>query len=195
MPRPDQIKTLTEHVAYEVDMLHGTRQRLRHGVGDTVVRNAVVESFLVHARSLNAFLAPRPANARADDVFAEDFVAGWRRTGNGLAKTDHDRIGKEIAHLTSVRVGVVSKYWPIDLTADDLLGDLADFAAALPDGIDGRDELRSRWRGYAEWAHLFGVLTARSIVPTTGVTCTVHPLASALEEEVGGDHGVPPTIR
>lgn len=46
---------LREHLPYELDMLRSTFERLRDGVADDVFRNALIESFSIHARSLIEF--------------------------------------------------------------------------------------------------------------------------------------------
>ena len=184
MYSPEQLSLLAEHIPYEVDMLHELRRRIRGALsGDVVVRNAVLESFLLHARSLDAFLGPRAENARPDDVFAEDFVSGWRRTGTGLGDK-RSRVNKEIAHLTVARAEEITKYWPIDSTADDLLGDMVRFAVKLPESVGFRGVLVQRWQELAGWEHLFGLLSSRSIVQSMNATTTVHPLAGGLAETI-----------
>jgi hypothetical protein len=61
---------------------------------------AMVESLLTHARSLMDFLY-RPRGGRSTDVFASDFIGGWRPPAKWRSfRADRDRIGREIMHLS-----------------------------------------------------------------------------------------------
>lgn len=76
---------MAEHVAYEVNMLVETARRLTPPLADTVTINAYVESFLIHARSLDNFLRPIPTgrqSPRKGDVFAQHFYAKWIGRGS-----------------------------------------------------------------------------------------------------------------
>jgi hypothetical protein len=75
-----------EHVAYEVEMLRGT-EALLAAIGaravDTtrVVRNALIESWMVHVQDLVEFLYPS-SSPQPDDVIADDFFdrgGDWNR--------------------------------------------------------------------------------------------------------------------
>ncbi len=73
------LKDMAECVAYEAFMLAGTTQliekgfpppsRVKEGVRD-VVRNALLESSLVHIRVLDDFLSMYAPRAEPDDVVA-----------------------------------------------------------------------------------------------------------------------------
>src|SRR5437870_2049998 len=70
-----------EHLYYEIWMMQETAQRLlqvRPLHEDAVLKNAMVEACVVHARSLVKFIYG--TEARADDIVSEDYVsdrAAW----------------------------------------------------------------------------------------------------------------------
>ena len=73
------------------------------------VHNALLESVLVHARSLNDFLSERTKGPapKSDDLRPEQFLAVTWTAPNPLSDPASDprvrRINKEIVHLTSTR--------------------------------------------------------------------------------------------
>jgi hypothetical protein len=103
-----------------------------------VIHNALLESFLVHARSLIEFLYsadPRPDDVAADDFF--DDASVWRRERSSqtdLMMAVPRRVGKEIAHLTYSRLGVApeQKTWSAMQIAVDIEARLSDFEWMLP---------------------------------------------------------------
>ena len=113
-----------KHLYYELWMLRETAGRLLHDNRihrDLVIKNAMVESFCVHARAVAAFLYPEKFASRDGDVTATDYVTElpkWRATrGEQLPEILLDlkeRTGKEIAHLTSDRKEYddPGKEWP-----------------------------------------------------------------------------------
>lgn len=73
MPRSprssDDLAKVSEHLYYEIEMFHGTASGLASGVaGTSVLNNALVESFTLHARALLDFLYAE--NARDNHVVA-----------------------------------------------------------------------------------------------------------------------------
>jgi hypothetical protein len=98
----DELKLALSHVLYEMEMLAGTSEILRVEQHNEVrircvKRNAQIESFIVHVRSLAEFFSPQ-AKLRPDDMRPEHFVSGLRRIQHD---PDHiERMHKEVAHLT-----------------------------------------------------------------------------------------------
>src|SRR5659263_136980 len=123
---------MAEHVAYEVNMLVETARRLTPPLADTVTNNAHLESFLIHARSLDNFLRPIPKNPQQDDVFAQHFYAKWIGKGS-LPDGLRDDVNKRVAHLTDTRVGEQADVSPAGV-ARSLLGSFCDFSAQLGAG-------------------------------------------------------------
>lgn len=94
-----------EHLPYEIDMLFATHHLLSVGVEDPVVRNALIESFCIHARALiNFFEGKGGASALS---FANDnyvpFLKG--RVRESLKRM----LSQQIAHLTYERTSLENK--------------------------------------------------------------------------------------
>ena len=93
---PEEI--FAEHLHYEIDMLLGTFHRLQT-VSDPVMRNALMESFCIHARNLDDFFLGR-RGAKAQTYAA----ANYRAYLAGRFSSDLDRkLNTQIAHLTEAR--------------------------------------------------------------------------------------------
>jgi hypothetical protein len=59
---------IRQHLTYEIEMLFATQQRLQQGESDRIVRNALIESFCVHARNLIDFLRGKRSGVTAKAV-------------------------------------------------------------------------------------------------------------------------------
>ncbi len=101
----DELKAASDHVHYEIQMLRGTMALLAsRAIGTSVLSNALIESFTIHARALMHFLYPKlPQDS---DVLAEDFfedASTWmaaRPDEPAAFGTARGRVNKEIAHIT-----------------------------------------------------------------------------------------------
>lgn len=123
----DELRKAADHLSYEIEMLDRMATALALGLaGDGPIKNAFLESFVIHARVLLQFLydeTPRP-----DDVIAEDFFkdpSAWRSSRpamTALLSTVRRRVGKEAAHLTYARqvVNPEDKPWEFLSIARDL---------------------------------------------------------------------------
>lgn len=132
MPRSistSDLEKMIEHLFYEVQMLEMSASLLGIGMfGQDPVKNALLESFTTHSRSIIYFLYP-PENMRPDDVIAQDFVRDgidWTaiRPAKPRSLQDvHFRVGKEIAHLTYARNNHTeqTKAWKFIEIAKDIL--------------------------------------------------------------------------
>jgi hypothetical protein len=116
----DELIKATEHLKYEYSMLLAVAEALSSSLAlNGFLKNALLESFAIHFRSLVDFLY-RPANARSDDMAAEDFFddqARWsevRPTISPILDRGRRRAHKEIAHLTYARLAITEseKDWP-----------------------------------------------------------------------------------
>jgi len=122
-----------EHVAYEVNMLRQTAQRLREPNIDPVLRNALIESCGIHLRTLIYFLYHE--EPRANDIVAADFFddpAEWeqvRPLPSASLRTARDRASTELAHFTTKRKGPGDreKAWAFPSLIGDLLNTLQAF--------------------------------------------------------------------
>jgi len=111
----DLRKLADEHLKYEIDCLFGTalamnaiRQESATDFIGTAVRNALLESFAIHARTLLQFLYSESPNG--DWVIAEDFFdvpetwfQGRPQKSFRLGELTR-RVAKEVAHLSYDRL-------------------------------------------------------------------------------------------
>ena len=122
MHRDDELKALSEHLLYEVEMLFKTADRLSAiAEGESVpweVRMALIEAFAVRARAMIEFLWQDETRWKEDALAVDFFEPGaWAELRPEMESTLGDvtrRAGQEIAHLTYHRVRVVedAKGWP-----------------------------------------------------------------------------------
>jgi hypothetical protein len=134
-----------EHVDYELWMLNQTGKRVSTDPAindDPVVKNALIESFCLHARVLAIFLYPEEAKERPGDVTSDKYVkavAAWRAARGQIApglKEVITRTGKEIAHLTTGRkaFGEPGKGWNPQSIIWMLIEPLKTFVGHVPAG-------------------------------------------------------------
>ena len=119
MPERDLVGA-SAHLLYEGEMLEATRRVLASGVtAGSLLNNAVLESFLVHARNLVHFFYPQ--NPFKTDVLAEHYFESGQwdsirpEMPEPLEKI-RTRANKELAHLTYERLSVMpkEKHWYFD---------------------------------------------------------------------------------
>lgn len=128
------LRSMAEHVGYEVQQMGDATKLIRAGkfptdrpTFDRVVGNALLESVLIHVRSLDDFFR-RTVSLEDDDVFAVHYLPTWSPT-RLLTKSQRDKVNKSLAHLTSARAtGPVS--WPLDVV-DNALDVFRSFAVDL----------------------------------------------------------------
>jgi hypothetical protein len=108
-----------DSVAYEFWMLHRTEEQLaawgasfkKRGDIELALYCAVLEAFLVHARSLLDFFhidpdrdrRGQPRRRKPDDFAAGDLVRGWRYSVSGHVEGWRVEINKRMQHLTTRR--------------------------------------------------------------------------------------------
>lgn len=126
-------------------MLRETANKLgnAHLPDDWVARNALLESFTLHARALLDFFYGR--RRKKDDALASDFFEedAWEQSRPPMAGTLSDvnrRVGKEIAHLTYSRANVTeeAKGWPIVPMYLALASVFGRFVQIVPEQAIGR---------------------------------------------------------
>jgi hypothetical protein len=108
---------------YERKMLHATANALASGVAnESLLQNALVESFLIHTRLLIEFLYKEDEERRSDDIRPEDWLGPgkWNISEKSalLEQTKKDA-DKYLVHLTSTRLGGKKK-WSIQDIARDI---------------------------------------------------------------------------
>jgi len=144
----DELRGASDHLYYEIQMLQGTMKLLATGaIGQSLLSNALIESFTVHARALIHFLYPSK-HPHPTDVLAEDFFkAGeWeekRPVEPEIFIAVRGRVNKEIAHLTYDRqlVKPELKGWNFVTLGNSILEIMQVFIGAIPKQLLG-----SRWQ-------------------------------------------------
>jgi len=110
-------KRATKHIIYEIQMLAFTYQKLNERNIDPLVRNVMIESFLIHAYNLFRFFYQGESEykngqeipRRSTDMIAEDYIEKreyfrQNRTPKRLLKSLEKKRNKQLAHLTYDRV-------------------------------------------------------------------------------------------
>jgi hypothetical protein len=112
--KPSELSAAAEHLVYEVQMARATAVGLASGLFPIgPLHDAVLESFIIHARNLVHFFFPQ--GAQASDVLAEHYFPtpkDWNSLRGELPPSLvrlRGRANKEVAHLTYDRLLVTSK--------------------------------------------------------------------------------------
>jgi hypothetical protein len=136
-----ELVQMVEHIAYEWEQLHRSAQLLRHrpaGQDQNGERQALIESFAIHARNLIEFL--HLDRTYPTDVRATDFLASghpWPTTSSsglaGLMAKVFVQANKQIAHLSidRARAAPMDFDWAIDDIIDELEKKMALFVRAM----------------------------------------------------------------
>jgi len=119
MNNGDNTNCKLEHLKYEIDMFSALAKTLSLGsltldmFGSIVVKNALLESFLLHERNIIDFLHGK--KKRETDITYKDFLKN--RTEPFIDKNLHDameeNINKEILHLTEIRCEQEKTKWNV----------------------------------------------------------------------------------
>lgn len=140
----DELRAASDHLYYEIQMLRGTMALLATGTnGQSVLSNALIESFTIHARALMHFLyplgRPQPSDVLAENFFdAGDWMA-MRPDEPAVFGTARGRVNKEIAHLTYDRQLVTPelKGWDFVTLGNAILEIMQTFLRAMPQRLLG----------------------------------------------------------
>ena len=137
-----QLKAMSKHLAYEVQML-AWLERTLPATDDDLLNNALLESFVMHTRVLLDFFFL--STTRDSDIVASDYfesVERWETVRGELPSelaNVRQRVGKEMAHLTLERLDVTSdkKPWNFAAIAGAIGSVLERFASAVdPELLD-----------------------------------------------------------
>jgi hypothetical protein len=142
-PSEDELRLLSEHLCYEVEMTYSLALWLAAFAGvDQLVHNAVLESFTIHLRQLIDFFWPsgnRRVGDNPDALAADFFEEGeWDRLRPErpvvLSEAVGHKVGWGVAHLTYGRAGVTpdEKEWGFVELAEAL----APAVIAFVDNVD-----------------------------------------------------------
>lgn len=129
-PQEPTCQEKSEHLEYEIDMLFETGMALLSGKYEDskLLKNALIESFAIHVRGLRSFFYG--GNQNNDDILVQDFLPpGTIWANQGIKEADLQafadlikRVNKEIAHLTSFRIGksLEAKQWEVGPIISDM---------------------------------------------------------------------------
>jgi hypothetical protein len=92
-------RVICEHLSYEISMLTMTNELLNKNIDSEIVRNALFESFCIHARQILDFLNNKQGT-KVNSIADEEFLA--TKSTEAFAKYDR-KINTQIAHLTLIR--------------------------------------------------------------------------------------------
>lgn len=117
-----RLRRASDHLLYEVRMLESLTLGLASGIsgGKGPLHNALVESHAIHARVLHDFFYS-DSSRFDDDILASHFfsVGQWaelRPSKPEILTALNARVGKEIAHLSYLRLGEQSSWQVVEIT-------------------------------------------------------------------------------
>jgi hypothetical protein len=145
-PSDDDLRFLSEHLCYEVEMTYSLATWMARGYGkaDALAANAVLEAFTIHLRQLIDFFWPgkqRYLGPPPDALAADYFEAGeWDRIRperpDVLSKAIRRKVGWGVVHLTYGRAWAKpeDKQWPFVELAQALAPAILAFLDHLEQG-------------------------------------------------------------
>lgn len=176
----DQLMRILEHVRYEVEMLNQTANLLCSGSLSTdTLRDAVLESFLIHVRNLLEFLLSERGKRNLATV--EDFVARetWMNHHHNKEQFRklEKRVNNKLAHITWRRINLeeASKGWEIERIATAINDQMAAFYGLLPQGL----------RSDAAVPHPIAALPSEPMQLLSGVSLRVGRVSGAMYSKPG----------
>jgi hypothetical protein len=104
-PQTEPKEFVGTHVKYEIDMLRSTYDYLARGKHEWTIRNALIESFWVHARNLLEFFEARN-QARSIKPFCVASYQPSPKSGSLYRK-----ICEQISHLRMVALMMIQENW------------------------------------------------------------------------------------
>lgn len=112
-PTADELPGLAEKLVYEFRMWLLALGMCGQPTSEVGPRNAWLEVFLLHTRTLANFFLARPIK---DDVVASHFIPGWSLTESEAAwiAKIKDTLDKSLAHLTAARTRRPQPRYSID---------------------------------------------------------------------------------
>ena len=120
--------TASTHVGYEVEQMVRAALASRDA-GSAVVRIALMESALFHARALLEFLQ---GTNHPNDIQATEFTPGWECSADLTARKK--AIDRHLAHLTWSRVEEGTERWEFPDLLREVLDAYRVFVRSAPDG-------------------------------------------------------------
>ena len=129
-PTEAQKRDILIHVFYEIEQMLLASERKS---SEQWLNNALLESTLLHARSLVHFFDD--TTRKGKDVLSTDF--GFSRCGPCISAADKERLDKELAHLTYARLDRATnedRTWDYAVLLTPILERARDFAVHITNG-------------------------------------------------------------
>jgi len=119
MNNSDKNNCKLEHLKYEIDMFSALAKALSIGFltlnmfGSNVVKNALLESFLVHERNIIDFLHGK--KKCKTDITYKDFIKNRKKPfiDENIRRHMEENIDKEILHLSEIRCEKEKTQWDV----------------------------------------------------------------------------------
>ena len=99
------------HLPYEISMMRELHPELSSGNFSTLIHNAIVEAFLVHARNLIEFLKNKETCDFDPRLFTNP---GYEPNGNFIKLTLQSKINQQVSHLTTERTAIPEEQLGVD---------------------------------------------------------------------------------
>ena len=145
-PNVDQLREASKHLHYEISMFDFTARELAI-LGPSQRRDALLESFTIHARILTDVFFP--AGGEDSDVFAQHYFDDpmtWKKARGPKPTFDvRANVGTQIAHLSYKRldIGPEAKNWPVAQIHAELMRAVRVFQSQV-----SHDRLSPEWQDF-----------------------------------------------
>lgn len=146
------LQEMAEDVSYEMSQLalstvliESRRYPTQGGTDEQrAIGNALLESALVHARSLDEFLG-KEKRGQDDDVIARDYLPEWEPK-HALKPAERESVNKRLAHITTERRKGRHRW------ATQRLRDVFNEAIAFLQAVEREQPLKADWfRRWFDW--------------------------------------------
>lgn len=146
-PTETDLREGAKLIGYELAMLAEAARLWNSGLqhdskANRAERRMVTEVFLLHARNLLDFVAPRPTS-RSTDVLAEHYEPSWccsdrTQFANRPVNEWRGQIDKLLSHITYSRRAIITSIgeeprWPIEAFHRELTAKINEFLETLPE--------------------------------------------------------------
>lgn len=123
---------VVQGINYELQMLSYTAEQLKSIKENILLRNAMLESFLIHARTLIEFFYPTKVTKEKKGIFAARYIGNWDqiRPRNPLDK-EKEMMHKWLAHISQARYEDEKPQWEVGNIYKELISLMSKFCENL----------------------------------------------------------------
>lgn len=140
MKTEEELRKASIDLFYEIGMFRRLVQGMASRIaGESIVNNALLESFAIHVRNLIYFFYT-DVPKKEDDNIAKYYFTEWesvRPSKTEVLEKAYARANKEIAHLTFSRLDVTpeKKQWDFESISIDLNKTIEKFLELVPENL------------------------------------------------------------